>query len=75
MKKEIKKTDKEWAIFVDIWDYYQKYGVPEKKESYWDALVKEGSELVTKYDNDVLAGRLVIGIQKALNDKIKEDKK
>jgi plasmid stabilization system protein ParE len=55
MKKDIKKTDEEWSIFYDIWEYYKNYAVPESDEKYWKALRDEGAELVAKHKDHPLA--------------------
>lgn len=62
MKKNIKKTDEEWSIFCDIWEYYKNYAVPESDEKYWKSLRDEGAELVKKHKDHPLAGRLVIAV-------------
>lgn len=67
MKKDIKKDDVEWKIFMDIWSVYKEYAIPEADDKYWQDLIKDMGAITQKYDNP-LASRLVMGVCKALDD-------
>ena len=71
MEKKLTKTDIEWDVFRAVWTYYEKYAIPEENDKYWDDLIKEGEEIVKKYDHDTLCVRLVSAVMTALDDKIK----
>ena len=75
MKKEVKKTDIEWSIFVDVWEFYQKFGIPEDGQDYWKAIVDAGVEIEKKYKGNILANRLYYAVIQALNEEYKEGKK
>lgn len=71
MEKKLTKTDVEWDVFRAAWTYYEKYAIPEENDTYWDDLIKEGEEIVKKYDHDTLCVRLVSAVMTALDDKMK----
>ncbi len=71
MEKKLNKDDPEWGIFRAVWQFYEKFAIPEENDQYWDDLIREAGELVKKYNNNALCERLVMGIMAALNDKAK----
>lgn len=75
MKKEIKKDSKEWEIFKEIWELYQRFAIPENNEQYWGDIVKALKDIEIKYDHNPLADQLALGVAKALNDIAKGEKK
>lgn len=75
MEKKIQQNDPEWAIFRDVWKYYEKFAIPEESDSYWQELIKAGEELVHKYDHDTLCVRLVSAVMTALDDRIKANER
>ena len=67
MKRSITKDDPEWNIFRDLYHYYEKYGTPEDKDDYWDALVDDGNRFVEDHGNHVLAEDLVKAVMNTFN--------
>lgn len=55
MKKELKKTDKEFQFFQDFWEIIKNYNIPEENDAYWIDLVKESNEFIEKYNNSQYA--------------------
>ena len=51
MKKELKKTDKEFQFFQDFWEIIKNYNIPEENDAYWIDLVKESNKFIKKYNN------------------------
>lgn len=74
MRKDIQKDSKEWEIFREIWELYQRFAIPEESETYWEDLVKALKDIEIKYDKNPLADYLALGVAKALNEIAKGDK-
>lgn len=53
MKKQMSQNDMEFKIMMDCWKLYQKYYIPEVKESYWDDLIDEVHEIDRKYNSEL----------------------
>ncbi len=75
MRKELKKTDVEWGIFFDVFEYYKEYGIPENDKMYWDAAIVAGNKIIEKYNGNHLAKELSNGVLKALYYEAEEVKK
>ena len=71
MEKKITKDDLEWTIFREVYSYYERFAIPEERDEYWQELIKDGKELVKKYNHDTFCVRLVSAIMASLDDKIK----
>lgn len=67
MKKTIEKGSEEWKAFTTVWEFYQRFAIPENKDNYWEELVKEMSRIEKEF-NTPLAKWLAYGVAKALND-------
>lgn len=68
MRKEIKKTDTEWQIFMDVWNLFQDYAVTEDDDRYWEMLVKDTDKVIKKHNEHPLAAKLAFGVAKALDE-------
>ena len=67
MKKDIKKDDIEWKIFMDVWAKYKDYAIPEEDEEYWSNLLKDMGAISAKYQHP-LALNLAWAVCKALEE-------
>ncbi len=47
--KKIEKGSEEWQVFMDYWQFIQKYYSPDRTDSWWDEVVKTGEKLIEKY--------------------------
>lgn len=56
-------------LFNEIWFYYKKWLNNDDSEKQWEQIIKEGGEIIKKYDFDVFAKELVYLIQKELGRK------
>lgn len=46
---KIEKGSEEWQVFMDYWQFIQKYYAPDNNDSWWDEVVKAGESLINKY--------------------------
>ena len=46
---KIEKGSEEWQVFMDYWQFIQKYYSPDNDDSWWDEVVKAGESLINKY--------------------------
>lgn len=46
---KIEKGSEEWQVFMDYWQFIQKYYSPDNTDSWWDEVVKAGESLINKY--------------------------
>ena len=46
---EFQKTDTQWLIFADLYQYCQKFWIPEDNKQYWQDLVDATDALEEKY--------------------------
>lgn len=74
MKKDVKKTDPEWFIFQDIWQFYLEFGTPEDKQTYWKSAIDKANAIAEKYKGNHIAERLGLAVLKALNDELNDKK-
>ena len=51
---EFQKTDTQWLIFADLYQYCQKFWIPEDNKQYWQDLVDATDALEEKYKSDKL---------------------
>lgn len=72
MQKKIGKDEKEFQFFRDFWKFYERYYYPENNDIYWDSLVKEGTDLCTKYSDIHIARKLIFSIIQELEERFKE---
>lgn len=59
-EQKFPKGSVEWDMFQQFWRLCQKYWIVEDAEEYWDALVKDASDFMDKYDT-FFARQLVAG--------------
>jgi hypothetical protein len=45
------KNSKEWEMFVNYWQFVQKYYIPEPQDEWWEELISESDKLARKYGN------------------------
>ena len=64
MKKELKKTDKEFQFFQDFWEIIKNYNIPEENDAYWIDLVKKSNEFIKKYNNSQYAKEIMSAYMK-----------
>lgn len=46
---KIQKGTEEFQMFQDFWQLAQKYWIPEKSDSYWNAIVKDCEKFAKQY--------------------------
>lgn len=56
-------------LFNEIWFYYKKWLNNDDSEKQWEQIIKEGGEIIKKYDFDVFSKELVYLVQKELGRK------
>ena len=71
MKKTIGKDSEEWRIFREIFELYQNFAIPEEADEYWEELLKAMKDIEIKYNHNILADHLALGVAKALNEMLK----
>ena len=54
------KNSKEWGMFVDYWQFVQKYYIPETPDAWWEELIREADKLARKYGNTQFIRDLVL---------------
>jgi hypothetical protein len=54
------KETKEWGMFVDYWQFVQKYYIPEPQDEWWEELISEADKLARKYGNTQYIRDLVL---------------
>ena len=54
------KNSKEWGMFVDYWQFVQKYYIPEPQDKWWEELISEADKLARKYGNTQYIRDLVL---------------
>ena len=54
------KETKEWGMFVDYWQFVQKYYIPEPQDKWWKELISEADKLARKYGNTQYIRDLVL---------------
>ena len=69
---KFEKGSKEWHMFQDYWKICQKFWLPEEKDEYWDAVVKEVGEFHKKYENIILSKEIALAFLGSLEKKDKE---
>lgn len=74
MKKIIKKSDEEFAIFQEFWSMLQNFFEPESTDEYWDDVITKANEFVRVHENNLLCEQLMIMMLTYLENKMKDDK-
>ncbi|MCI1958611.1 MAG: hypothetical protein LKJ25_03185 [Clostridia bacterium] len=67
----VKKGSEEWEMFRDFWNLYQKYGLAENTDKYWEDVVKAVGVFTKKYKS-VFANKLGEALFTALEAQMKE---
>ena len=75
MKKELKKTDKEFQFFQDFWEIIKNYNIPEENDAYWIDLVKESNKFIKKYNNRQYAKDIMSAFMKSREFMLKRRQK
>lgn len=75
MKRELKKTDKEFQFFQDFWEIIKNYNIPEEKDAYWIDLVKESNKFIEKYNNSQYAKDIMNAFMKSREFMLKRRQK
>ena len=65
------KGSEEWMLFMDFWNYCQKYWIPEKEDEYWEELINAGDAFCKKYGNSIFSRKLIM----AFIEKLEEESK
>lgn len=69
------KGTEEWLMFVDYWNYCQKYWVVEDCDEYWQDLIDDSNALCKKYQDIPLARKIVFAFCETQELKHKEKNK
>ena len=75
MKRELKKTDKEFQFFQDFWEIIKNYNIPEENDAYWIDLVKESNKFIEKYNNSQYAKDIMNSFMKSREFMLKRRQK
>lgn len=75
LKKELKKTDKEFQFFQDFWEIIKNYNIPEENDAYWIDLVKESNKFIEKYNNSQYAKDIMSAFMKSREFMLKRRQK
>ena len=59
----------------DFWVFMKKYYVPEKDDTYWEAVIADAADLGHKYKDDRLAVHLINAYLDYLDEKLNGTKK
>lgn len=51
---EFQKNDTQWLIFADLYQYCQRFWIPEANKQYWQDLVDATDALEEKYKSNKL---------------------
>ena len=75
MKADLKAGDVVYDAMTDLFKFHREYGVPEKNDSYWAALVAAAGEINEKYKDTKMAGivsRHLVGIMLMLDKEVQD---
>lgn len=75
LKRELKKTDKEFQFFQDFWEIIKNYNIPEENDAYWIDLVKESNKFIEKYNNSQYAKDIMNAFMKSREFMLKRRQK
>lgn len=70
---KFEKGSREWYMFQDCWKLCQKYWIPEDNDGYWDAVVRESSEFMKKYEDVVMAREMALAFIESLEKQYRMD--
>ena len=74
MKKQIKKTDEEFAILQEFWKILQDFYEPEDTDEYWNKLLDNTVKFEREHPNNLLCEQLILMILNYLEKKFKKDR-
>lgn len=57
------------CFFTELWNLYKKYYIPEPQDEYWNAVVREFTELSQKYANVSIADKFITIVLDDLENK------
>lgn len=61
-------------FFTELWNLYKKYYIPESSDEYWSDLVREFTELRSKYVDVSISKRIIDAITDDLDKKYMENR-
>ena len=76
MKADIKAGDVVYDAMTDLFKFHREYGVPEKNDSYWTALVDAAAEINAKYASTKMSGivsKHLIGVMTLLDKEVRDE--
>lgn len=53
---------REFEIFREVWIFFKEFYFPSNEESYWDAVVSAGGEIMERFPDSPLCRDLVMAI-------------
>ena len=74
MKAEWGKDSVESMAYKDLYTFHKVYGIPEKADDYWTALVAAAAEINAKYASTKMSGivsKHLIGVMTLLDGEAK----
>ena len=75
MKADLKAGDTVYDAMTDLFKFHREYGVPEKDDNYWAALIEAAGEINERYKDTKMAGivsRHLVGIMLMLDKEVKD---
>lgn len=75
MKAEWAKDSVESMAYKDLYTFHKAYGIPEKANDYWTALIDAAAEINERYKDTKMSGivsKHLIGVMALLDKEVKE---
>lgn len=76
MKVEWGKDSVESMAYKDMYSFHNRFGAPEKNDSYWAALIEAAGEINEKYKDTKMAGivsKHLIGVMTLLDKEVQNE--
>ena len=76
MKAEWGKDSVESMAYKDMYSFHNRFGVPEKSDRYWTALVDAAAEINAKYKDTKMSGivsKHLIGVMTLLDKEVRDE--
>ena len=76
MKAEWAKDSVESMAYKDLYTFHKAYGIPEKADDYWAALVEAAGEINERYKDTKMASivsRHLVGIMLMLDKEVQHE--
>lgn len=75
MIKVITREDVIFQAYMDLFEFHRDYGIPEKNDQYWDAVVEKASKISRRYKDtemeEIITNHLVTLMNK-LNKEVQK---